>query len=97
MGADEAVTTDLFTVTDQYYGAGYEVPSPDANDDIRYLARTEGIFADPVYSGKSFHGMMEYIRNGRVPKGSTVIFLHTGGATALFSESGIVGDLSCRK
>ena len=41
--------------------------------------------------------MMEYIRNGRVPKGSTVIFLHTGGATALFSESGIVGDLSCRK
>lgn len=36
--------------------------------------------------------MMEYIRNGRVPKGSTVIFLHTGGATALFSESGIVGD-----
>ena len=97
MGADETVTADLFTVTDQYYGAGYEVPSPDANDDIRYLARTEGIFADPVYSGKSFHGMMEYIRNGRVPKGSTVIFLHTGGATALFSESGIVGDLSCRK
>ncbi|MBS6952759.1 MAG: D-cysteine desulfhydrase family protein [Enterocloster asparagiformis] len=97
LGAKETVTPDLFTVCSQYYGDGYEVPSPAANDDIRYLARTEGIFTDPVYSGKSFHGMMEHIRDGRVPKGSTVIYLHTGGATALFSESGIIGDLNCRK
>lgn len=97
LGAAETVTRDLFSVTMDYYGAGYEVPSPAANDDIRYLARTEGLFTDPVYSGKSFHAMMEYIRDGRVERGSTVIFLHTGGATALFSESGIVGDLRCRK
>ena len=68
-----------------------------ANDDIRLLARTEGIFLDPVYSGKAFHGMMEEIRKGNVPQGSTVVFLHTGGATALFAEPEIIGDLSEEK
>ena len=73
------------------------MPSAAANDDIRYLARTEGLFADSVYSGKAFHGMMEYIRSERVPRGSKVVFLHTGGTTALFSEPAIVGDLSTPK
>lgn len=77
-----------------YVGPVYEKPYHEANDDIRYLARTEGIFTDPVYSGKAFHGMMDQIRKGLVPKGSTVVFLHTGGATALFSEAEIIGDLN---
>ena len=37
---------------------------------------------------------MDYIRSGKVEKGSTVIYLHTGGATALFSENAIIGDLN---
>ncbi len=97
LGADEKADPGMFRITADYIGPGYEKPYSAANDDIRYLARTEGIFTDPVYSGKSFHGMMEYIRSGAVPKGSTVIFLHTGGATALFSEADIVGDLNVLK
>ncbi len=97
LGAKEKACPDMFRITADYIGPGYEKPDSAANDDIRYLARAEGIFTDPVYSGKSFHGMMEYIRSGAVPKGSTVIFLHTGGATALFSESEIVGDLNTLK
>lgn len=97
LGARETADSSMFQITADYIGPGYEKPYSAANDDIRYLARTEGIFTDPVYSGKSFHGMMEYIRSGAVPKGSTVIFLHTGGATALFSEADIVGDLNIMK
>ncbi|MGN0371206.1 MAG: D-cysteine desulfhydrase family protein [Enterocloster sp.] len=94
LGAEERVSVNTFEINTGYYGPGYEVPYKEANDDIRYLARTEGIFTDPVYSGKSFHGMMDYIRSGKIKKGSTVIYLHTGGATALFSESAIIGDLN---
>lgn len=94
VGANEKVTPELFSCDGRYYMPGYEIPNPAANDDIRYLARTEGLFSDPVYSGKAFHGMMERIRNGEIPKGSNVVFLHTGGTTALFSEPEIVGDLS---
>ena len=93
IGAEERADSTMFTCDPNYFAPGYEMPSPAANDDIRYLARSEGLFSDPVYSGKSFHGMLEHIRNGSVPKGSRVVFLHTGGSTALFSEAEIVGDL----
>lgn len=93
IGAEERTDPDQFLCDHNYFAPGYEVPSHAANEDIRYLARSEGLFTDPVYSGKGFHGLMEYIRDGRVPKGSTVVFFHTGGTTALFSETEIVGDL----
>ena len=94
IGAEERAKEEDFECDPNYFAPGYELPNPEANRDIRYLARTEGLFTDPVYSGKAFHGMMEYIRDGRVPKGSTVVFMHTGGATALFSEAEIIGDLA---
>ena len=93
IGAEERTDPDVFSISHDYVGPGYEKPYREANDDIRLLARKEGLFLDPVYSGKAFHGMMDEIRKGVVPKGSTVIYLHTGGATALFSESEIIGDL----
>lgn len=94
IGADEKTDASLFVLDPDYYAPGYEIPSHETNEDIRYLAKSEGLFSDTVYSGKGFHGMMEYIRSGRVEKGSTVIFMHTGGTTALFSEQEIVGDLT---
>ena len=51
-------------------------------------------FTDPVYSGKAFHGMLDEIRKGIIPQGSTVVYLHTGGTVALFSEPEIIGDLN---
>ena len=48
---------------------------------------------DPVYTGKAFAGMLDYIRTGKVEPGSNVVFLHTGGATALFAEKEILGKL----
>ncbi len=92
-GRSYALADDAFAIGD-VSGPGYEKPHKEANDDIRLLARTEGLFADSVYSGKAFHGMMDMIRSGAVKRGSRVVFLHTGGATALFSEAEIVGDLA---
>lgn len=94
IGSGESYGPESFGVCPDYYGEGYEIPYKEANDDIRYLAGKEGLFTDPVYSGKAFHGMMDMIRKGIIQKGSTVVFLHTGGATALFSEKAIIGDLS---
>ena len=35
--------------------------------------------------------MLDHIKNGIIEKGSTVVFWHTGGATALFAEKKILG------
>lgn len=93
IGADEQVTTADFEHDNHYYLPGYEMPSDAGNDAIRLLAREEGLFLDPVYSGKAFAGMLDYVEKGIIPQNSSVIFLHTGGATALFAEKEILGDL----
>ena len=77
-----------------YYAPGYEIPNKAGNDAIRRLARTEGVLTDPVYSGKGFAGLIDHIERGVVPQGSSVVFWHTGGATAIFSEPQIIGDLA---
>lgn len=91
---DITVTEDMFRCDDRFYGAGYEIPSHEVNEAIRYLARTEGILTDPVYTGKGFYGMLEYMKREEIPKGSSVVFWHTGGTTALFAEHEIVGSLA---
>lgn len=54
LGEKKLTKPDVFQILYDYVGAGYEKPFGLANDDIRLLARTEGIFLDPVYSGKAF-------------------------------------------
>jgi len=70
-----------------YIGKGYGIPTEAGMDAIVRFARREGILLDPVYSGKAAAGMLDHIRRGLVPRGATVVFIHTGGQPALFSQS----------
>jgi D-cysteine desulfhydrase family pyridoxal phosphate-dependent enzyme len=70
-----------------YDTAGYAQTTAAEWDDIHLLARTEGILLDPVYSGRAFHAMLDHLRKGMLPTGSTVLFWHTGGTPALFADT----------
>lgn len=94
LGSAETLRAEDFTVDRGYFEPGYEQPNAAATEAIRMLARTEGLLVDPVYTGKAFAGLLDHVRTGRVPQGSTVVFWHTGGATALFAEKAILGELS---
>ena len=48
-------------------------------------ARLEALVLDPVYSGKGLAGLIALIRAGRWSADDDVVFLHTGGAPALFA------------
>jgi D-cysteine desulfhydrase family pyridoxal phosphate-dependent enzyme len=74
------------TVEDRYIGTKYGVPSPDGMEAIRLLARTEGIFADPVYTGKALAGLVNRVKTGE-SAGKRVLFWHTGGVPALFTHA----------
>lgn len=91
---DVRVSAEDLQVERGYFAPGYEIPNEWGNGAIRRLARTEGVLMDTVYSGKAFGGLLDHIERGIVPQGSTVVFWHTGGATALFSEPQIIGDLA---
>ena len=71
-------------------GPGYGIPTPECIDAIRLLARTEGLFFDPTYTGKALAGVISEIQDGRLGPEDTVVFLHTGGEPGLFAHSDIV-------
>ena len=68
-----------------YVGPGYGIPTQATVDAIRLAAEHEGLLLDPVYSGKAMAGLIDLCRRGFFTRGQNVVFLHTGGATALFA------------
>jgi 1-aminocyclopropane-1-carboxylate deaminase len=47
----------------------------------REFLSQSGILLDPVYTAKAWLGMLKKIETGFFPKGSKIIFVHTGGIT----------------
>ncbi len=71
---------------DSYIGPrGYGYASAEGNEALRLMARTEGVFLDPIYSAKALAGLIELVRKGEIGGYEAVVFLHTGGTPALFS------------
>jgi L-cysteate sulfo-lyase len=68
-----------------YVGAGYGIPTESMNEAVLLLARLEGLLFDPVYSGKALAGMIDLVRTGFFDDVDNIVFLHTGGAAALFA------------
>jgi D-cysteine desulfhydrase family pyridoxal phosphate-dependent enzyme len=67
-------------------GAGYGVPSPEGQAAIELLAHTEGVLADPVYTGKALAAFLAAVRSGDFSADGAVVFIHTGGTPALFAQ-----------
>jgi 1-aminocyclopropane-1-carboxylate deaminase/D-cysteine desulfhydrase-like pyridoxal-dependent ACC family enzyme len=72
-------------------GKGYAEPTEAADRAIRLLARTEGIFLDPVYTGKAFAGLLSELEAERFNEDDDVIFVHTGGLPGLFFDRALIG------
>ena len=66
-------------------GPAYGLPHQATIDAIRLGAALEALVLDPVYSGKGLAGLMALIRDGRWTSGQDIVFIHTGGAPALFA------------
>ncbi len=79
------VPRDAVTALGDWVGAGYSLPTPEMVEAVTMMARVEGILLDPVYTGKAMAGLIGLIRRGVFKKGERVLFLHTGGAPALYA------------
>jgi len=79
-----------------FEGEGYAIPSPEGTQAIKLLAKTEGIILDPVYTAKAFAAFIDNIRKEEIGKEERVLFWHTGGLPALFSNNSLV-DFETRR
>jgi D-cysteine desulfhydrase len=80
-------------IIDGYAGSGYALSRPEELDLICEVARTEGIFLDPVYTGKAFFGMVQELQKKPGCFGKRIIFLHTGGIFGLFSKAAEINSI----
>jgi 1-aminocyclopropane-1-carboxylate deaminase len=71
----------------RYGGPEYGLPNEGTLEAIRLCARQEGMLTDPVYEGKSMHGMIDRVRRGEFATGSKVLYAHLGGVPALNAYS----------
>lgn len=85
--ADQGIAGPLRTnwhVNDAYRGEAYGVAGPEVWETIATVAKLEGLFLDPVYTGKAMHGLISEIQAGHL--GGRVLFWHTGGGFGLFGR-----------
>lgn len=89
IGLKRDLRDDEITVLEGWAGDVYGIPVQSTIDAIRLSGRLEGMIIDPVYEGKSMAGLIDLVRNGGIPAGSTVLYAHLGGQPALNAYSGI--------
>ncbi len=70
---------------DDYYAPGYGLPTEEGLEAVKLLAKLEGILLDPVYTGKAMAGLIDGISRQRFKDDGPILFIHTGGAPALFA------------
>jgi D-cysteine desulfhydrase family pyridoxal phosphate-dependent enzyme len=71
-------------INNDYNEAGYGVITENEKTAIKELAKSEGILLDPVYTGRAFYAMLDYLNEEKIPANATVLFWHTGGFPANF-------------
>jgi D-cysteine desulfhydrase len=74
------------SMDDRFVGRGYALNTEAEWRQLLFLARTEGLLLDPVYTLKAFLGLIAHAREGRVRKGERVLFVHSGGHLGLLAK-----------
>lgn len=73
------------------YGfGGYGKITKEIVDTIKYVGSLEGLILDPIYTGKAMYGTIDLLKKNVIPKGSAVLFIHTGGITSIFQYDDVI-------
>ncbi len=73
-------------VFDEWVAPGYALPSPEMLEAVRLVAQLDGVLLDPIYTGKAMAGLIQLVRRGSLRRNEKVLFLHSGGLPALYSD-----------
>jgi len=63
----------------QYHDGGYAKQSIEGKDFQQSFEQEFSILLDSVYTSKMVYAFFDQLKTGKIPKGSNVILLHTGG------------------
>lgn len=81
----ENVKQSDINIYDAVLAPGYGQLNEQVNHAIKLASHSESLLLDPVYSGRTFAGLIDLITSGIIKKDDSVCFIHTGGLAALFA------------
>jgi D-cysteine desulfhydrase family pyridoxal phosphate-dependent enzyme len=84
LSLDLDVEKEDIIIFDEYLKEGYGILNKEVSEAIRFVATKEGIFLDPVYTGKAMAALIDLVKKGYFKKEDKIVFFHTGGTPALF-------------
>lgn len=85
IGVSDSMASGDIKTSDAVLEPGYGQLNEQVSHAINLAANAEGVLLEPVYSGRTFAGLMELVKSGHIAKHDTVAFIHTGGLAALFA------------
>lgn len=83
---DLELSASDFDVETAYDRGAYNNPDEDVRKAIYYMARREALILDPCYTGKTFAGILQMVREDKIRKGEKIIFMHTGGYPGIYTK-----------
>ena len=89
IGLGRELRDEEIEVVDGYAHPRYGIPNDETIEAIRLSGRLEAMIIDPVYEGKSMHGMIDLVRKGDIAPDATVLYVHLGGVPALNGYSAL--------
>jgi len=85
-----APARETVTALDRWVGGGYSIATEEMVEAVRMLATLEAVLLDPVYTGKAMAGLIGLARSGQIAADERVLFVHTGGAPALYAYQDVL-------
>ncbi len=73
------VSKDNWQITDDYCFGGYAKVNAVLIDFINNFKKATSISLDPIYTGKMLYGITQMVKEGKIPKNSRILAIHTGG------------------
>ena len=83
LGIASPVAVSDIRLDDRYLAPGYGQLNDPTIEAIEMAARCEGLILDPVYTGKTMAGFLRLARDD-AGGDKAMLFIHTGGAPAVF-------------
>ncbi|MDF9841283.1 L-cysteate sulfo-lyase [Paenibacillus sp. PastF-1] len=91
-GYDKGVSQADIWIEDRYIGEGYGAVTEECRQAIYTAATAEGLFLDPVYTGKAMAALLHLGRSGQLTSYDAVVFVHTGGLPLLFHYDSVITE-----
>jgi 1-aminocyclopropane-1-carboxylate deaminase/D-cysteine desulfhydrase-like pyridoxal-dependent ACC family enzyme len=80
-------------ILEGYHFGGYARHTSALVDFINAFKDSYGVPLDPIYTGKHFWGVLDKMREGYFPTGSTIVSIHTGGLQGIAGFNQRFGNL----